>query len=376
MKLSVKVIAKVLACLSLFVGLIQPVAAARGSVLLGVYYGNQGWNIGQVQSMETWQGKKHAVVNLFTNWCDDPALMTNLFTRQLPALWNNQNVPMITWKPTLCSSIITPDDVEVQAAIGTYDAYFNLWAQGLKDFLAGPDLDYTTLDDNRRAYLRLAHEMNGNWYKWSAPVGNNRPAHYVAMWKHVKDILDSYGLDANHVQWVWSVNNTDSDNVNFPAERYYPGNNYVHWVAIDGYNWGDSTSVQTPTTTWKTPSQVFDPMVTRLRFLTNKPLAITEVGCTTQKTGVNGVVAKGQWITDFSTKVVRNDVKMVVWFNEDKERDWAAFGGANGDSTFYYTPTSTLTNTYSTYQTAVALSNFVSPNGTERLLTDDQFAGR
>src|SRR5215212_8160490 len=127
MKLSVTVIAKVLACLSLFVVLPQPAAAARGSVLLGVYYGNQGWNMTQVQDMESWQGKKHAVVNLFTNWCNDTALMNNLFTQQLPNIWNNQNVPMITWKPTVgnssgCSEITTPDDVEVQAANGAYDA--------------------------------------------------------------------------------------------------------------------------------------------------------------------------------------------------------------------------------------------------------------
>jgi mannan endo-1,4-beta-mannosidase len=397
MKLSVKVIAKVLACLSLFVGLTQPVAAARGNVLLGVYYGNQGWNTTQLQDMETWQGKKHAVVNLFTNWCADQNQINNLFTQQLPNLWDNQNVPMITWEPklgdpylyNLCQAATTPEDIEVQAITHTYDNYFTSWATGLKDFLKGDDGSYNTSDD-RRVYLRLAHEMNGDWYPWSAELGTSTPADYVAMWRYIKDFFDRKGLDANHVQWVWAVNNTDSDHVNFPAEQYYPGHNYVHWVAIDGYNFGDSTPGQDPTSSWKTPTQVFNPvldplaMVTRLRTLTNnnKPLAITEVGSTTQKRDSYGVVstdvvAKGQWITDFFTKVVNNcNVKMVVWFDEDKSRDWTVFGGENGDGTFLLPSTNTLTNTYSTYQTAVALSNFVSSNGTDRLLTDAQFAGQ
>ncbi|MFB2979059.1 hypothetical protein, partial [Microseira sp. BLCC-F43] len=43
-------------------------ATPNNAMLLGIYYGNQGWNMPQVQALESWQGKKNAVVNLFTNW--------------------------------------------------------------------------------------------------------------------------------------------------------------------------------------------------------------------------------------------------------------------------------------------------------------------
>ena len=37
----------------------------------------------QVEHMERWQGKKYAVVNMFTNWCDSAEALDNLLTRQL-----------------------------------------------------------------------------------------------------------------------------------------------------------------------------------------------------------------------------------------------------------------------------------------------------
>src|SRR5258707_13658481 len=79
-----------------------PVGATSGdagSTLLGVYYGNQGWNMPQVQALEAWQGKRDAVLNLFTNWDSSSHTMSNLFGQQLPAIWANHNGPMITCQP-------------------------------------------------------------------------------------------------------------------------------------------------------------------------------------------------------------------------------------------------------------------------------------
>ncbi|HEY9666287.1 MAG TPA: hypothetical protein V6C91_05750, partial [Coleofasciculaceae cyanobacterium] len=138
--------------------------------LLGCYYGNQGWQMEQVKALENFQGKKHAVVNLFTNWCNQTTTIDNLFNQQLPQIWNNQNIPLITWEPYLCDSASTPSDVVKRAANGEYDAYISKWADRLKTFLSGPDGVYQTSDD-RRVYIRLAHEMNGNWYPWCAAFG-------------------------------------------------------------------------------------------------------------------------------------------------------------------------------------------------------------
>lgn len=343
-------------------------ASASSSTLLGVYYGNQGWAMSDVANMEAWQGKKNAVLTLFTNWCNQTKTLSNLFGQQLPNIWSNNNVPLITWQPYLCSTSATPNNIDVQIRQGQDDAYIKTWASDLKSWLAGPDRVYGTADD-RRAYIRLAHEMNGNWYPWAPGSGGATPADYIAMWQHTVGIFTALGLDASHVQWIWAPNATDVGGDT--AESEYPGDAYVNWVAVDGYNWGTSQSWSS----WQTPAQVFDPMIGRLQVLATKPLAITETASSTSTSSGTSVAAKLQWITDFFTYVQTKNVKLVSWFNTDKETDWAVFGGADGDGT--YRVGHSVYNTYSSYKGAVDAAAYTSSDAANpRLLSDAQFAGQ
>ena len=343
-------------------------AQAQGqAALLGVYYGNQGWNMDQLRAMEAWQSKKHAVVNLFTDWCSRTKTLDNLFNQQLPGIWTNGNVPVITWEPYLCSPAATPVDVEARAARGDYDSYLNGWATRMKAFLSGPDRTLGTADD-RRVYIRLAHEMNGNWYPWGAAVGGNSPADYVLMWQRVRGIFWSKGLDATTVQWIWAVNHEDVGSLR--AEDYYPGPEYVDWIGIDGYNWGASQSWST----WSTPEAVFGPMVARLSYI-GKPVALTETASSSVRPGAVDVTAKSQWITElFSYATSTIGARMIVWFNEDKETDWAVFGGSNGDES--YRSGRTSYKAYKSYRSAVRASSLLPSNTADpRLITDPMFAG-
>lgn len=347
-------------------------AAANAQALLGVYYGNQGWKMDQVRAMEAWQGKRHAVVNLFTDWCSRTKTLDNLFNQQLPAIWANGNVPVVSWEPYLCSPASTPNDVEVRAGRGDYDAYLRAWADRMKAFVSGPDGSLGTADD-RRVYIRLAHEMNGNWYPWGAAVGGNSAADYVLMWQRVRGIFWEKGLDARTLQWIWAVNHEDVGMAR--AEDYYPGPEYVDWIGIDGYNWGASQSWSS----WSTPEQVFEPMVMRLRGLTAsqpKPLALTETASSSSTPGKVDVAAKSLWITQLFGYATGSatGARMIVWFNEDKETDWAVFGGANGDET--YRGGRTSYKAYRSYRDA-AKAPALLPSSTvdPRLMTDAVFAG-
>jgi len=277
----------------------------------------------------------------------------------------NVDVPMITWEPFTGGT--TPADIEVRIANGQYDAYIKTWAGRLKVFLAGPDGNFLTTGDNRRVYLRLAHEMNGNWYPWSAATGGNSPVNYKAMWQRVVTIFDELGLDATHVQWVWCVNHEDVGG--FKAEDYYPGDDFVDWIAIDGYNWGRSETWSS----WKSPSECYDAMLTRMRALPQigKPLALTEFASTTSG---GSVALKSQWIKDVFQYTADRDIRMVCWFNEDKETDWAVFGGAAGDGQFKFGRTTY--RAYGAYRDAVKSANLVpAAANTPRRLTDAQFVG-
>lgn len=347
-------------------------AQAQGQALLGVYYGNQGWKMDQVRAMEAWQGKTHAVVNLFTDWCNRSKTLDNLFNQQLPNVWANGNVPVVTWEPYLCSSAATPADVLGRAARGEYDAYLRAWADRMKAFVSGPDRTLGTADD-RRAYIRLAHEMNGNWYPWGAAVGGNSAHAYVVMWQRVRTIFWQTGLDSNTLQWIWAVNHEDVGAAR--AEDAYPGPEYIDWIGIDGYNWGASQSWSA----WSRPDQVFGPMVARLRELTRgqpRPLALTETASSSSMPGRVDVAAKSQWITQFFSYATSTDTaaRMVVWFNEDKEADWAVFGGSNGDES--YRSGRTSYKAYRSYREAARSPALIPRDAAEpRLLNDTVFRG-
>ena len=351
---------KLLHTIGVAAGLLLASFGTHAQTLLSVYYGNQGWAMNDVTQLENWQGKKNAVVNLYTNWTESSASL--LFTYQLPNIWQHGNIPLITWEPYLADT--TPDDIETRIANGEFDTYIDSWGNQLHQFLAGSDGIYGT-DDDRRAYIRLAHEANGNWYPWSAQSGVNTPADYIAMWQNVWQRLDALGLDKSHVQWIWSVNNVDVGG--FTLESYYPGDAYVDWVGIDGYNWGSAYSWSS----WKTPQQVFNDSRTRIAELTpNKPVALTEVASTATTTSGIDTTAKQTWISQLADYLKDADIRMVSWFNEDKEANWQMYAGLYGSEQVEGV------NVFSAYQTLVQDTTLLAADETNlRILTDSQFQG-
>ncbi|WP_052351786.1 glycoside hydrolase family 26 protein [Deinococcus pimensis] len=348
-------------------GGIEP-AALPSPALLGVYYGNQGWRMDQVQALEQWSGRKNAAVLLFTDWCSRN--IKNLFAQQLPNIWNNRNVPIVTWEPFLCSG--DSDDIEVRIARGEFDGYVTTWAEKLRSFLAGTDGIYGSSDD-RRVYLRLAHEMNGDWYRWGAALGGNDPRDYVAMWAHVFDlvtnVVDPGGASgtprASRLSWIWCVNHQDVGGRT--AESFFPGRDRVDWIGIDGYNWGSSQTWST----WKSPAETFDPMLARVRSIApDLPIALTEVASSSSGSATSGAGSKGGWVLDLTSYASSSGMRMVVWFDEDKETDWAVFGGSGGNGTVRIGRTSY--RVYKEYPAAVA-NLTTSQIGNPRLLTDAQF---
>jgi hypothetical protein len=213
-------------------------------------------------------------------------------------------------------------------------------------------------------YLRPDWEANGTWYGYSPAYGGpserqyqDNVASFQGMWRHLHDLFTAEGIAAPDLEWVYSVNSPDaySADSSHIAEDLYPGDAYVDWVAVDGYNFGSSA-----TPGWQTPDQIFDSMIQRLHALApSKPIGVTEVGCTTN--GANQA-AKSDWIASYWSWLqgsVGSAVRMTIWFNADKTedrsfRDFAAFGGAAGTSTYTDPATSATFNAYSTYGAAIS----------------------
>lgn len=332
----------------------------NAETLLGAYQGNQGWAMDEVVAMENWQGKKHAVINLYSNWT--PSAEDLLFRYQLDNVWSHGSVPMISWEPTLSGE--TPSDIETQIANGAYDTFINSWGNKLKIFLSGIDGVYGTEDD-RRVFIRMAHEPNGTWYPWSASAGENTPSDYIDMWRRTHDQLSALGLDDTHVQWVWAVNNVDIGD--YTAEDYYPGDDYVNWVGMDGFNWGSDYNWSS----WQSPPQIFENMRQRLNDLApEKPVAIPEVASTSNNIHGTDNFGKDAWIEQFSQYIKDSDIRMIAWFNQDKEADWQVFDGANGAEEV------DGTKVYPAYKAAIQSTEIVAADTTNRrILSDAQFRG-
>jgi hypothetical protein len=207
--------------------------------------------------------------------------------------------PMITWEACdpvggICQDTAPSQYTDRNIAAGMFDAYLTTWAQAAKAW-------------GKPFFLRLDHEENGDWYPWDTSDGGNDNTHedYVAAWRHVHGVLDSAGV--TNAVWVWSPNTFTPHAGDFAAD--YPGDAWVDWVALDGYNWGNTSNGDV----WTSFRDVFADSYAELTALTSKPLMFAE---TSSVEGPGG--DKAAWITQgFLCDLPRlfPAARAVIWFD-------------------------------------------------------------
>jgi beta-mannanase len=191
--------------------------------------------------------------------------------------------------------------------------------------------------------------MNGNWYPWGGAANDNNPALYVTAWRHVHDLFVAQG--ATNVAWVWSPNASDNPSGAGAAwnhwTNYYPGDAYVDWVAIDGYNWGTTQSWSS----WQTFANIFGNGTSGIYtdYAATKPIMIAETASATS--GAPAGTSKAQWITDMATATQNlfPSIEAVLWFD------------TTSTSGVQQWPIDTSTNSLSAYTAAGQLSYFKPP---------------
>ncbi|MBN3033694.1 MAG: hypothetical protein JW873_06330 [Candidatus Saganbacteria bacterium] len=233
-------------------------------------------------------GKKLAVILWYVHW-PEPFPLAEVETAD-----RNCSVPLITWEPWVTDAAGTLEAI----AAGSYEAYVRSFFLAAKSW-------------GKPLFLRFAHEMNGNWYPWDGAHngGAEGGARYKKAWKYIYNVRQAVGAD--NVFLVWCPNNAglpDEPWNDFAA--YYPGDRYVDWGGLDGYNWGYSS--------WQSFDAIFGGAYRTLTALTGKPLMIGEFA----SAGPGG--DKAAWITDALQKMISTypRIKVFCWFNINKERDW------------------------------------------------------
>ena len=156
-------------------------------------------------------------------------------------------IPLINWEP---AGIDFNDIVS-----GSLDATIKARAAGAKAL-------------GKKFFLDFAAEMNGD-EAWS---GNNAPL-YVSAYRHIHDSFVAGG--ATNVVWAWCPNVTDTNGSNKTTMDYYPGDAYVDWTGVDGYNWGGTNG------DWQTFQQVFADIYPLLA-AKKKPIIIGEMASAEQ----------------------------------------------------------------------------------------------
>jgi len=246
-----------------------PVPYVRDKVLLGSYLSLEGMSESAALQLRREQlGRSPRIVHVFYGWTDNlPQRLSYL---------PEKAYPMVSWRGTDHASILS----------GEHDELIARNARRLRRF-------------GRPLLLRWGWEMNGDWYAWGGAKNDDDPDGYVRCWRRLRDIFADQGAD--NVSWVWSPNWNSSPDESWNAmDAYYPGDEYVDWVGVSGYNLHREP-----------PDTLFGPIYRA--YTGRKPLIISEVGAVDR-----GGSTKADWIALFAAWCRAHPrTGGVAWFDTD-----------------------------------------------------------
>ncbi|MDP8910076.1 MAG: glycoside hydrolase family 26 protein, partial [Chloroflexota bacterium] len=109
-------------------------------------------------------------------------------------------------------------------AAGNYNQHFRTLAETLVG------------EGQQDVILRIGHEFNGDWYRWTIDVPNGGPL-YAAYWRQI--VTTMRAVPGSNFRFDWSPNNGSSWTASgrqLEAETAWPGDAYVDFVGLDVYD--------------------------------------------------------------------------------------------------------------------------------------------
>jgi hypothetical protein len=264
------------------------------------------WDMSAVSKFEQMTGKPLSLLHFsspFANCASSPCSYYSFPWTPFNDIRAHGAIPFFSWSSQSTPSSTTEPNFQLSdVTAGAYDSYIRSFATRAREW-------------GHPFFLRFDWEMNGNWFPWSEHVNGNAGGDYVSAWRHVHGIFDSVG--ATNVSWVWCPY-VDPGGTLQSLESLYPGDAYVDWTCLDGYNWG--TNPVSPKT-WRSFDYLFGPSY---RLLTQtiapgKPLIVGE----TASSEYGG--SKAGWIHNMfgwlPTEYPR--IRGLLWFDKsDNGMDW------------------------------------------------------
>jgi hypothetical protein len=270
----------------------EPRSTATPKLYFGLIY-PQTPDISALANYETQIGKGVSLVLWYQSWVQGNQQQPFPIA-QMEAVREHGSIPVLAWYPDEYPSPLNdPRFSLAKIAGGAWDKYIRQYAAEVKAW-------------GHPLFLRFASEMNGGWVPWSESHSGNSAGQFVQAWRHVHNIFKSVG--ATNVTWVWCPNTENAYTT--PLEDLYPGNAYVDWAGLDGYNWSSDLNYFP----WQSFSQVFAGTYNHLLRLIPRsmPIMIGETG------SVEDGGSKSAWITDALTRQlpgIFTHIRALIWFD-------------------------------------------------------------
>ena len=292
-------------------GLSQPLdvppaeASSISGCYLGVFREGAPQNMAFITSFEKMFNKKPSMIMWYSDYSLDFPL------DGCKSVYAYGAVPQIVWEPWIWGD---EGKIKLDNIInGEWDGYIEKWAKDAAAF-------------KKTVFVRWGHEFNTEKYPWGIGNNNKSPEKYIKAYRHVHDIFTKAG--ANNIKWVWCLNNYPSPNASWNSwDQAYPGDAYVDWIGIDGYNWGTTQSWSG----WQSFTNMFRDQVREVsKDHPAKPIMIAEFGSAEE--GGN----KAQWVKDIPSalKIGMKQVKAIILFDLKKECDWRTTSCQNTEDAY------------------------------------------
>jgi hypothetical protein len=296
-------------------------AQAAPSVLWGAWVDGVPWDASKLSTFEA-NTKGVSIIHFGEAWYRDGSYQP-FFSKDYQTVRDHGSIPMVDWGSWDVSVGVNQPNFRLSTiANGTHDAHIAKWAAGAAAW-------------GHPLFLRFDWEMNGWWqFPWAEQTNGNEPGDYVTAWRHIHDIFIQQG--ATNVTWVWCPNISSEKTTSLRS--LYPGDDYVDWTCMDGYNFGSERGNQ-----WQSFQQIFAGSANNANHNTyqelldlapSKPIMIGETA--TARAGGD----PSAWITDaLSQQLPANfpQVKALVWFNwngGDSSLSWPIESSPSTQSAF------------------------------------------
>ncbi len=293
-----------------------PATAGAGGGSRPIYWGAQigpqltgtqaPWDMRAVYKFQHIAHKPPSLISFYVPFADcstSPCGFYGFPTEPMERVRQYGAVPFLSWSSASTSSrdpVHQPAFRLSRIIGGTYDTYIREFAEAAADW-------------GRPFFLRFDWEMNGFWFPWNEGVNGNQSGEFVAAWRHVHEIFVQAG--ATNATWVWCPNIALAKRLK-TFRQLYPGNAYVNWTCLDGFNWGDTRN----SAGWMSFNKVFHSSYrTLVRLAPHKPMLIGETA-SEERGG-----SKASWIRNTLNVVPSRyrKVRGLIWFDEKWEgMDW------------------------------------------------------